>query len=160
MGSGTITAGIGSLKKITTRGTLTTKFVTINGVSQNLTASTSDYGSFKPAKSDGQASIILKDGVSYNIRSITNTATNFLIQVNPQVTASDNIFTSVTISRLDGAELYSGTSTLTLNEANASVTTESTGGDDPACTNYNWGSQNIGTVGNSDGDQIVYKFTV
>jgi len=160
MPSGTITAGIGSLKKISTRGTLATKFATINGVVQNLNAGTTDYGSFKPAKSDGQASIILKDGVSYNIRSITWAATQLTMQVNPQVSASDNIFTSVTISRLDGAELYSGTSTLTLNEADASVTTYGASGDDPAGTAYSWASQNIGTVGNSDGDRIVYEFTV
>ena len=139
---------------------MSTKFATIYGVAQSLTGSTADYGSFKPAKSDGQASIILKDGVSYNIRSITNAFAQFGMQVTPQVSASDNIFTSVTISRLDGAELYSGTSTLTLNEADASVSTYGGANDDPAGTSYTWALQNVGTVGNSDGDQIVYKFTV
>ena len=160
MPSGTITAGIGSLKKITTRGTLSTKFATLNGVFRSLNPSTVSYGAFKPAKSDTQASIILKDGVSYNIKGITWSSTSLSMQVTPQVAASDNIFTSITISRLDGAELYSGTSTLTLNEADSSVSLVGASGNDPASTSYTWGSQNVGTVGNSDGDQIVYKFTV
>ena len=158
MQSGTITAGIGSLKKITTRGTLAGKLSSSFGVLQNLTSSATDFGSFKPAKSDGQASILLK-GVNYNIRSIeTNTSTQFLITMNPQFSASDNIFTSVTISRLDGAEMYSGVSTLTLNEADANFGNVSASGDDPAYTQISWNSQNNALAGGSDGDQMVYKF--
>jgi len=163
--SGQIASGVGSLKKITTRGTLTTKFAVIRGVSRSENLSTSRYGTFKPAKASTQAGIVLK-GVNYNMISITcSSFAQFGISLAPQFAAGDNIFVSVTISRLDGGVMYSSGGSdvrvLTLNEADISSFTQvAASGSQPKSTLIVWNAQQIGLVGNSDGDEMVYKFNV